>query len=340
PLDDLIARSDINRADFHPAHWQAAHCSGHQYGIPFQTNPELLFCRGDILQAHGVDPPTTTDELLAVAAQVHAPGERMYGIGWTAAPGTPVGHAFMMFMADFGQPLLNLMRVGDGYSAVNAGGDELHAMVYTPHGRLAAEFMRALLPVSPPHILSMSWTEQVKLFAQGHVAMTYAWSSRAARFELDPDSSSRENTLYLPHPTGTPHARLPRRKNISPLGGFLLAMPANLPRERIRVAWQGIQWLTSPEVMKLFVRSGIMATPRFSVARDPQVRALSPMIDVVDTMAKVGQLRLWPRPSVPQFSDIAAGLGREIHAMLSGRQSVRAALWNSQRCIDRLLHTK
>jgi len=339
PLDDLIATSDINRADFHPAHWEAAHFAGRQYGIPFQTNSALLFCRNDILQAHGLEPPVTTDALLAVAARVHIPRERMYGVGWTAATGTPLGHAFMMFMADFGQPILSLPRLADGYDAMNSAGARLHARVDTPHGKLTADFMRELLAFSPPGVLSMSWTDHIELFRRGHVAMSYAWASRAARFEFDPDSPSRGNTIYLPHPRGTSSARRARRNNVSALGGFVLSMPANLPRERIQPVWRTIEWLTSPEVMKLFVRSGTIATPRFSVAGDPQVRALSPMIEAVDTMAKFGQLRLWPRPSVPQFSDIAASLGAEIHAMLSGDQSVRVALRNSQRCIDRLLHT-
>jgi multiple sugar transport system substrate-binding protein len=337
PLDDLIAMSVINRADFHPAHWEAAHLAGHQYGIPFQTNSELLFCRRDILEAHGLGPPTSTEALLAAAARMHAPRERMYGIGWTAAPGTPVGHAFMMFMADFGQPILNLPRLGDGYDAMNTTGTQLHAMVDTPRGRVAAEFMRELLPFSPPGILSISWTEQIRLFGRGHVAMTYAWSGRAAHFEFDPASPARGNTRYLPHPTGAPYTGRSRRNNVSTLGGFVLGIPANLPRERIQPVWRAIEWLTSPEVMKLFVRGGTMATPRFSVAGDPQVRALSPMIEAVDTMAKIGQFRLWPRPPVPQFSDIAANLGAEIHAMLSGEQSVRAALRNAQHRIDRLL---
>ncbi len=336
PLNDLVAASTINRADFHPAHWEAAHLGGHQYGIPFQTNSELLFCRRDIFEAHGLEPPATTEALLAAAAQVHAPREGMYGVGWTAAPGIPVGYAFMMFMADFGQPVLNLPRLGDGYDAMNAAGAELHAMVDTPRGRLAAQFMRELLCFSPPHTLHMSWTEQIRLYGRGQVAMTYAWSSRAAHFELDPDSPARGNTSYLPHPAGMPRSGRARRNNVSALGGFVLGIPGNLLPERVQPVWHVIEWLTSPEVMKLFVRSGTMATPRFSVAVDPHVRALSPMIEAIDTMAKSGQFRLWPRPSVPQSSDIASHLGDEIHAMLSGRQTIREALRNAQHRIDRL----
>ena len=91
PLDDLVAESRINRADFHAGEWEGTHAEGRQYGVPLLTNPEVLFYRKDMFDACGVEPPTTTDQLLAAARKLHAPREKTYGISWTGARGTPVG---------------------------------------------------------------------------------------------------------------------------------------------------------------------------------------------------------------------------------------------------------
>ncbi len=337
PLDELIALSGLNRADFYPASWAAGRAGGHQYGIPLQTTPEVLVYRRDMLEARGLEPPATTDALLAVARTLHAPAERIFGVSWAGAPGLPIGYAFMLFLADFGQPLLSLRRVPEGYDASHIAGEELRPQIDTPRARLAAEFMRELLEVSPPDVLETSWIEQIELVSRGNAALAYIWAIRAARFERDPSSPARGNVGFLPHPLGGTLTEGDRRGNVSAIGGFVLAIPANLDPERVPLAWRTIEWLTSPEVMKLFVQHGGLCTPRFSVAADIEVRRLSPVIAGVDEMAKKGQLRLWPRPPVPEFAAITSILGQEVHVMLRRDQTIRAALRRAQDRVDRLM---
>jgi multiple sugar transport system substrate-binding protein len=335
PLDDLVAESPINRADFHAGEWEGTHAEGRQYAVPLLTNPEVLYYRRDIFDACGVAPPATTDALLEAAKKLHAPREKAYGISWTAARGTPVGQAFIQFLADFGQPVLNLRRVVDGYDATHATGKELAPQINTPRARAVAEFMLALLEFSPPNILDMDWDEQVALIDQGRVAMSYEWASRASR--LSSTSPSVDNLGFLPHPVGsTPLDNTPR-DNVSPIGGFVLGIPANIDPERVPLAWRAIEWFTSPEVIKLFVQHGSYVMPRFSVAADPEVRRLSPVIPAVDQMAKRGQLRLWPRPPVAEYPAIVAILGEEVHDMLARKQSVRQTLSRAQGRVDGLM---
>jgi multiple sugar transport system substrate-binding protein len=335
PLDDLVAESAINRADFHPAEWEGTYAEGRQYAVPLLTNPEVLFYRRDMFDACGIVPPATTDELLDAARKLHAPRQRSYGIAWTAARGTPVGQAFIQFLADFGQPILNLRRVVDGYDATHVTGIEFAPLIDTPRGRAAAEFMLDLLEFSPPNILDISWDDQVGLFNEGRVAMTYEWASRASR--LSPTSPTVGHVGFLPHPVGSTKLDDKPRDNVSPIGGFVLGIPANVDPDRIPLAWRAIEWFTSPEVIKLFVQHGGHVMPRFSVAADLEVRRLSPVIPAVDAMAKKGQLRLWPRPPVAEYPAIVAILGSEVHDMLSRKQSVRQTLTRSHRRVDELM---
>jgi multiple sugar transport system substrate-binding protein len=335
PLDDVVAESRINRADFYSGEWEGTHAEGRQYGVPLLTNPEILFYRRDMFDAGGVEPPATTDQLLAAARKLHAPRQKVYGISWTAARGTPVGQAFIQFLADFGQPILDLRRVVDGYDATHVSGKEFAPLIDTPRGRATAEFMLHLLEFSPPGILNMAWDEQIVLLNEGRVAMAYEWASRASR--LTPTSPTSSNLGFLPHPVGSTKLDERPRDNVSPIGGFALGIPANVDPERVPLAWRAIEWFTSPEVIKLFVQHGSYVMPRFSVAADPEVRRLSPVIPAVDAMAKKGQLRLWPRPPVAEYPAIVAILGEEVHDMLARKQSVRQTLSRAQDRVDALM---
>jgi multiple sugar transport system substrate-binding protein len=334
PLDDLVAGSSINRADFHAAEWEGTYANSHQYGVPLLTNPEVLYYRRDMFDAGGVEPPATTDQLLSAARRLHSPRQKVYGISWTAARGTPVGQAFIQFLADFGQPVLNLRRVADGYDATHVSGKEYMPLIDTPRGRATAEFMLQLMEFSPPDILDVSWEEQVALINEGRVAMAYEWATRASR--LKPDSPTAGQIGFLPHPVGITKPD-ERRDNVSPIGGFALGIPANIGTDRAALAWRAIEWFTSPEVIKLFVQHGSYVMPRFSVAADPEVRRLSSVIPAVDAMAKKGQLRLWPRPPVPEYPAMVAILGEEMHDMLAGKQSAKQALGRAQARVDAMM---
>ena len=167
--------------------------------------------------------------------------------------------------------------------------------------------------------------------------MAYEFANRAGRFEFDDTSPARGNVSYLPHPTGARDSRRQRRKHVSPIGGLVLGIPSNIDPKRRAFAWSSLLWLTSPEVIKLLVTRGDIVSPRFSVAADPEVRKLSPVIAAVDEMAKRGELRLWPRPPVAEYQKIIDVLGEEIHAMLRLDKTIKAALTMAQNRIDKMM---
>jgi multiple sugar transport system substrate-binding protein len=92
--------------------------------------------------------------------------------------------------------------------------------------------------------------------------------------------------------------------------------------------------------MKWYVQNGNLSSPRFSTSADPEVRAMSNIIERVDAMEKKGQLQLWPRPPIPEFSDMVAILGEEIHALIQGDLSVASALKKAQKRVDRLMRER
>lgn len=324
PLDDLIAASAMNMTDFLPDAVASARRRGRQYGVPLLSTAELLAYRTDLLEGAGLLPPRTTAETLAVARALHAPEHGRFGIAWNGGRGTALGHTFMVGMAAHGQPIVNLGRTADGFLPEDMTEEHLRPMFDSDAARAAADYLTELLAVSPPGILTMTWYDRARAYANGQAALAYAHTLLVNLFERDPASPAYGRTGYLPQPTGLDG------RPISPLGGYALAVPSNLAAERIAPAWAALAALTSASAAKLFMANGSLASPRFSVNRDPEVQALSPVIGVVDAIARKGVLRAWPRPPVPGISALIAIAGEEIHDMLSGLKTRGAALAAAQ----------
>lgn len=324
PLDELVDLDRLDPADFHTAGWRAAHWNGRPYGVPSQTTPELLFYRRDLFAKQGLEPPATAAAVLKAARAFHDPRQGRYGIAWNAARGTALGHTFMMTCADFGQPIINMAPIAGGFDADRLERDDLVPTIDTPRGLAAAEYLCALLDYSPPDILSMSWYERVRPYGAGKVAMAYGYTLLAPYFELDPTSPACGTTGYLPHPAG------PEGTPVAPVGGYVLGIPANLPPERRAAAAEALIAFTAPEAQKLYIMSGSRTAPRYSVGADPEVRRLSEIFEAVDDMSWRDELQFWPRPPIPQISEIITICGQEMHEMLRGVVSPRRALARAQ----------
>jgi multiple sugar transport system substrate-binding protein len=332
PLDTVMDIERLDPSDFHTAGWRAAHWGQRPYGVPSQTTPELLFYRRDWFAEAGLEPPHTTDALLEAARVLHEPRLGRYGIAWNAARGTALGHTFMMTCADFGQPIINLPSVAGGFSADHLDRGDLRPTIDTPRALEAAEYLMELLEFSPPDILSMSWYERIRPYAAGNIAMAYGYTLLAPYFELDTSSPAHGQTGYLPHPAG------PEGAAIAPVGGYVLCISANLAAERIADTVEALIAFTSPEAQKLYVQNGSRTSPRYSVGSDPEVRRLSPIFEAVDQMSWRDELQFWPRPPIPQVSDIFQICGHEIHDMLRGVITPRTALRNAQARADALMN--
>jgi len=324
PLTDVMDVSRLDPADFHTAGWRAAHWDGTPYGVPSQTTPELMFYRKDWFASEGLEPPVTTDAVIDAARHFHDPRRGRYGVAWNAARGTALGHTFMMTCAAFGQPIIDLPEIAGGYDADHLGSREFRPALNTDRALAAADYLMQLLEFSPPDILSMSWYERVRPYASGKVAMAYGYTLLAPYFELDDSCSAHGNTGYLPHPHG------PEGAPIAPVGGYVFCVPSNLAEERLEDTVEALVAFTSPGAQKLYAQSGSRTAPRYSVGADPEVRRLSPIFELVDQMSWRDELQFWPRPPIPQISDIIRICGHELHDMLRGIVSPREALDRAQ----------
>jgi multiple sugar transport system substrate-binding protein len=328
PLTEYLQSSGINPLDFHPNIWATGTWSGTQYGIPIYCTIEALSLRKDLFEQRDLHHPSSFDAVIQAAKALHNPKRGMHGVVWNAARGMPISHSFMFFMGCCGTPVINIPapRLFMDYSKLN--GDAVRPRVSSESGRQTLRYMHELLAVSPPDILLLDWNKALQYFMHGQAAMIYCWTMRAARFEYDIESVVKHKVAYCAQPHG------PGGRSVTPIGGFLLMVPASLPPERARLAFDAISWMASPAAMKEHVKNGIPVAPRFSVSADPEAAASTPIVSFVDRLAKQNKIHDWPRPPIPEYHTIEEILGEEIFAALNGDCSDQQALTRSQNRID------
>lgn len=334
PLNDILEKQSYRGSDFHATIWHAARYRNQQYGIPIQPTVELLFCRRDLLDEVGLSIPRTTEELLQAAKALHGARRDQSGIVMNYGRGTPVAHTFMQTLADFGSPVIDLSPRADGFDTDSIDVENFRPLIDTEAGRETAQFLLDLLPYAHPDSLRCDWDRRISIFSAGKAAMTYGWSIRAARFEQDDESVAQGNVVCTSHPAKF------GLKRVSPVGGFVLALPASISSDRIAAAWKAMEYLTRPELMKLYVQHGSLTSPRFSTSADPEVQSKSSMIQDIDQMEQNGTLQVWPRPPIPEFADIVSILGEEIYLMLQQQKSIPEALGAAQSRIEQVLQQR
>ncbi|WP_416358099.1 extracellular solute-binding protein [Aureimonas phyllosphaerae] len=331
PVDDMVASKVLEVADFHSVIRSTAEWRKRTYGIPVYCTIGILSARRDLFEQRNIAFPKTFDEVIDAGRRFHQPEQGMYGAVWDGAPGMPIASSFLFFLGACGSPPISLRHGSGGYTSEGMDLSTLVPLVDTDAGRATLDFMQRLLEISPPNALSLAWDQNLSLFLSGSAAMAYCWTMRASRMEYDVQSTVKRRVEYLPQPSG------PGGGRVSPIGGFLLAIPANLPEERVEIAAEAIAWMTSEDSMRAHVRNGFPVAPRFSTSADPEAAAGSPIVRFVDGLVKRNLLTTWQRPNIPCYTQIERVLGREIHAALSGGKSHAAALSDASAAIAEVL---
>jgi multiple sugar transport system substrate-binding protein len=301
PLDDLVARDAamLQIDDIPRANWDATVWDGKRYGIPVQPHAELTWWRTDLLEAAGLQPPTTTDELLAAAQALHNPDEGVYGFLWKGGRGAPLGQTMVHAFAAFDQPAFPNWQNGDWTPALN-----------TAKAVQATEWVRQMAQYAPPDFLNIAWDDEARRFAQGEAAMTFTWFGRESFFS-DP-TKSKIVGKYAAGPWPSAPGLSPRNS----FGGWVLGLPAQISPERAEMAWRFVRWYTSAPVERLLIENGNIDFPRISLIRDPELQRAHPVFQTVLELVDQDAFKAWIRAPVPEFVALADSLGTTMQDML------------------------
>ncbi|TGT57780.1 extracellular solute-binding protein [Mesorhizobium sp. M00.F.Ca.ET.170.01.1.1] len=325
PIADLLDQSGYASSVADADIKSLGQWNGKNYGVPIYCSVNTFAARSDLFEEAGLKYPKTFDEVIAAGRKLAGPGR--YGIVWDAGPGTPVAQSFMALMAAAGGSPLLARGPRTGLLRKRLQEEELADVIVSDAGHRTLGYMHRLIEISPPTILKSAWDDSLDVFMSGQAAMGYIWSMRATRLEYDIRSLIKARVKYLLQPVAFGGTRA------SPLSGFLLAIPTNLPKERARLAIEAVGWLISAKSDQQR-EHGLPMAPRF--ATDSEMKASSRVLSFIHDLAQKGLLHTQHRPATPRFPQIEAILGEEVHAALRREKDDVSALNSAALRISRL----
>ena len=175
---------------------------------------------------------------------------------------------------------------------------------------------------APPGAVEFDWGGREESFRQGLVANMQTWSVGAAGYS-DPAQSKvvGRNRIVL----------APVKQGMEPtygVGGWGLAINADIEQKQQDAAWAYIKWVTSPKVQKEFNLAGASSYIRKSTLSDPELVARYPYLPVIAESFENGNGEY--RPRIPQYPEIQDILGDAVNAVLAGGKDPKAALDEAQ----------
>ncbi|WP_448950131.1 extracellular solute-binding protein [Labrys neptuniae] len=223
PLLDYYP-SDYDFADFDPGRQKVATVGGKVWFAPLTGGGDLMVYRKDVLEAAGIQPPKTLDELIAAAEKLNKPDQGIYGIALRGARGS-------------GANVWRWMPFFKAYGGQWFDGDK--PAFNSEAAVKATETYLRLFKSSPPGTQTGSWDESTGAFLAGQVAVLVE-STPLAGMALDPKSSQVVGKVgFLPPPTPLPGGGYGH--------GLAIAAKANTDETSRKCAGLFIAWATSKQ---------------------------------------------------------------------------------------------
>ncbi|MBC2602320.1 extracellular solute-binding protein [Puniceicoccus vermicola] len=300
----------IDPKTFYPQTIESSRYEGELLGIPIQPHFELMFYRKDWLEAEGLAPPRSFEELLEQARLFHSPEDNRFGICWNGLRGQAFGQTIAHLYASFGSSIVN---------------DEGEPQIDTETGEKVLVFLQELLAVSPPDVLTMAWDQRIERFQNGQSAFTYGWGARAMTLEHDPASQVAGRVGYSIPPGENGFSEK------VPLGQWNLGLPANLTPDERQRSLRLLKVLLSSDVYEMFADSGLenlYRKPPAGVAQSSEYLRTSREIFANDRTSEEA------RPRLENWTQLADILGTTFHDALLGRMTNEEALRLAQARAD------
>jgi multiple sugar transport system substrate-binding protein len=316
-LNDWIERdkAEINVDDIYPVLMTSlGNYQGKQVAFPFAGYANVLAYRTDLYEAAGLQPPKTMEEMVANAYKLTDPSKNQYGFVANGQKGPAVAQDWMQYNAEMGGSILD----ASGKPALNSEANIKSLTVYKD----------LFDKTAPPGAADYDWGGREEAFRQGIAAQMQTWSVGAPGYSDPSQSKVVGKTAIAKAPPGE---GLPEKYGV---GGWGMAINADVDDKQKEAAWLWIKWLTSPEIHKEFNMMGAGSYLRKSETSDPELLAKYPFLTVVDETFNKGDGEY--RPRIPQYPQIQDILGTAVNAVLVGNADPKGALDAAQAEAEKL----
>ncbi|MGM4986306.1 extracellular solute-binding protein [Rhizobium sp. OK494] len=310
-LTDWVKRdaAELDLDDIYPVILQSlGQYKGHYVAFPFAAYANVLAYRKDLFQAAGLSVPTTVDELVSDAKKLTDPSKKQYGFVANGQKGPAVAQDWMQYNNQMGGSILDK----DGKPALNSPENVKSLTVYK----------QLFVETAPPGAIEYDWGGREESFRQGTAAMMQTWSVGAPGYS-DPASSNVVGKVGI--------TIAPVGKGVSPqygVGGWGMAINADIDPKQKEAAWTFIKWLVSKKIHKEFNMDGAGSFMRKSEMTDPDLTAKFDFLPVVAKTYENGNGDY--RPRIPEYPEIQDILGAAVNSVLAGAAEPQAALDEAQ----------
>ncbi|MCY4021301.1 MAG: sugar ABC transporter substrate-binding protein [Chloroflexi bacterium] len=283
---------------------------GMHYGIPYAGETVFMFYREDLFEEHGIDVPTTYDEVLAAAQYFSENVDGVDGISYRARLGWEFTYMWSIFLAPFGGMMVD---PATGEVALDSPGTVA-----------SLEYIRDLWQYGPVGVESFSFPEAWDAFMLGRAAIMIEASAAAPEVENPDKSLVAGMTGYSPLPAGPAGA-------FSGVWGWSFAMMDDSDAKE--ATWAFIAYLTSEGMQSEYLANGGIVS-RASALGDPDLQAENPYyqatLDTLQQAAALGELGLSVVLPTPRWSQISEIMGIEGARAFIGEISVEEAIASMQ----------
>ncbi len=290
---------------------------GMHYGIPYAGETVFMFYRKDLFEEHGIDVPTTYDEVLAAAQYFSDNVDGVDGISYRARLGWEFTYMWSIFLAPFG-----------GMMVDPATGD---VALDSPGTVASLEYIRDLWQYGPVGVESFSFPEAWDAFMLGRAAIMIEASAAAPEVENPDKSLVAGMTGYSPLPAGPNGA-------FSGVWGWSFAMMDDSDAKE--ATWAFIAYLTSEGLQADYLANGGIVS-RASALGDPDLQAANPYyqatLDTLEQAAALGELGLSVVLPTPKWSQVSEIMGIEGARAFIGEISVEEAIASMQAQVSETL---
>lgn len=314
-INKFVEKEDNYTADFFPSALGSVKDGDDLYGLPLVTETQVLYYRKDLLEAAGLTPPKTLEELEQQAKQLTDADNGVYGFvsrGKRAAAVTQ----FSSYLYSFGGDFLE-----DGKSTITSP-EAIEAFEY--YGNLLNKY-------GPKGTLNMSWPEAMAVFTQGKAAF-YTDASSLFTNATDPSKSSVADKVgFAPFPAG------PAGSKPYNVTSWAIGIGAN--SEKQEAAWEFIKWVESKEMVTKLQAEGNPGA-RKSVWESAEGTAKFPK-DLAAAIAANGGDNSVPydRPLVINVGKARDTIGDVILAAIEGKD-VKAQAEESNEIFQKILDSE
>ncbi len=310
PLDDVCPPDEARL--FLRTALEAGRYRGRLYRVPVRTDVGLLYFRRDLLEAAGLAPPRTFDDLVRTARALQDPPDR-WGFLWQGSQYEGLVCTYLEVLRGFGGSWIDPKTLEVGLDRREAAE--------------ALEFLcrcRAEGGISPPGVTTYKEDESRRLFQDGRAVFLRNWPYVWSLVEQKGSAvAGRVGVQPVVTVSGEPGA--------GTLGGWGLGISRfsrhqGLAREFLRHA------MTLESQRALCAPTGF-APARRDAYRDPELLRANPFLPKLALILETAA----PRPGIPAYPQASDVLQRHLSAALTGHRPAAAELADAARETRRLL---